>query len=61
MGASLFSKVFSITITSQPKTPTLVDLDETHLFVIADCKAFLREKVAELMNDNSFPIGLDTV
>ena len=38
-----------------------LDLDETHLFVTADCKDFLKEKLAELMNDNSFPIGLDTV
>ena len=34
------------------------DLDETHLFVTSDCRAFLKEKLADLMNDNAFPIGV---
>jgi len=36
----------------------LKDLDETHLFVTNDCADFLKEKLADLMNDNSFPIGV---
>lgn len=33
------------------------DLDETHLFVIADCDTWLKGRLADLMTENSFPIG----
>lgn len=32
------------------------DLDETHVFVLAEMVNFLQEKVGELMDQNSFPI-----
>ncbi|CAJ0961752.1 unnamed protein product [Ranitomeya imitator] len=32
------------------------DLDETHVFVLAELIAVLQEKVGELMDQNSFPI-----
>ncbi|XP_063299476.1 general transcription factor IIH subunit 5 isoform X3 [Pelobates fuscus] len=32
------------------------DLDETHVFVLAELVAVLQEKVGELMDQNSFPI-----
>nr|XP_033791915.1 general transcription factor IIH subunit 5 [Geotrypetes seraphini]XP_033791916.1 general transcription factor IIH subunit 5 [Geotrypetes seraphini]XP_033791917.1 general transcription factor IIH subunit 5 [Geotrypetes seraphini]XP_033791918.1 general transcription factor IIH subunit 5 [Geotrypetes seraphini]XP_033791920.1 general transcription factor IIH subunit 5 [Geotrypetes seraphini] len=34
----------------------LHDLDETHIFVLADLVNVLQEKVGELMDQNSFPI-----
>ena len=33
------------------------DLDETHLFVTADCDTWLKGRLADLMTENSFPIG----
>ncbi|CBY20422.1 unnamed protein product [Oikopleura dioica] len=35
----------------------LKDLDETHLFVTADCDTWLKGRLADLMTENSFPIG----
>ncbi|XP_054486686.2 general transcription factor IIH subunit 5 isoform X1 [Agelaius phoeniceus] len=32
------------------------DLDETHVFVLAELVNFLQERVGELMDQNSFPI-----
>ncbi|KAL7987649.1 hypothetical protein Chor_006568, partial [Crotalus horridus] len=32
------------------------DLDETHVFVLAEMVNFLQERVGELMDQNSFPI-----
>ncbi|XP_041038753.1 general transcription factor IIH subunit 5 isoform X1 [Cetorhinus maximus] len=32
------------------------DLDETHLFVLAEVVHILQEKVGDLMDQNSFPI-----
>lgn len=32
------------------------DLDETHVFILAELVAVLQEKVGELMDQNSFPI-----
>ncbi|XP_069786511.1 general transcription factor IIH subunit 5 [Narcine bancroftii] len=32
------------------------DLDETHLFVLAEVVHVLQEKVGDLMDQNSFPI-----
>ena len=34
-----------------------LDLDETHLFVTADCYTWLKGRLADLMTENSFPIG----
>jgi len=34
-----------------------LDLDETHLFVTADCDTWLKGRLADLMTENSFPIG----
>lgn len=35
----------------------LQDLDETHLFIAADVMNRIQEKIDELMDYNSFPIG----
>ncbi|XP_029705545.1 general transcription factor IIH subunit 5 isoform X1 [Takifugu rubripes] len=34
----------------------LKDLDETHLFILAEVVQTLQERVGELMDQNSFPI-----
>lgn len=34
----------------------LKDLDETHLFILAEVVQILQERVGELMDQNSFPI-----
>ncbi|KAE8601802.1 hypothetical protein XENTR_v10013801 [Xenopus tropicalis] len=32
------------------------DLDDTHVFILAEVVAILQEKVGELMDQNSFPV-----